>query len=156
MPRPVVGKQTDFKELEPCDSGFLTKAQQETLDAAVLEKQKSGKTLPRLPLCQQLWEGYFAPPNQSFLLFWAAISLLQHMRSSRQSQLLFSKNTLLLPAHHSAIATGGLVRAKSHTQEETAPIALRSSGSQGLEPKLKERAHDKHSRCFPPPWATCS
>lgn len=30
---------------ESCESGFLTKAQQELLDAAVLEKQKSGVLL---------------------------------------------------------------------------------------------------------------
>ena len=63
MPRPVVEKQTDFKELEPCDSGFLTKAQQDTLDAAVLEKQKSGMTLLRTIFFQELWEGFFASPR---------------------------------------------------------------------------------------------
>jgi len=43
--KPTEGRYSYKEELELCDSGFLTKAQQETLDAAVREKQKSGRLL---------------------------------------------------------------------------------------------------------------
>jgi hypothetical protein len=47
--KPIEGSYSHKEELEPCDSGFLTKAQQDILDAAVLEKQKSGKYLSLIP-----------------------------------------------------------------------------------------------------------